>query len=161
MAAEFLQREIRQFCRKVGADHYNGPIAPMQLRGDDNSNVGKPLNILWVPATTGEDRFNHIFPLLPWKCGCVKNDLCLFGLGLNQDVKWDEARKEMVQCPLCDEWYHCSCLGVTLRQFRRSNLDCGCQVLPNNTRQVKSKDRYVSKRTVTKTCERVHYMLLY
>jgi len=76
MAAEFLQREIRQFCRKAGAD---GPIAPMQLRGDDNSNVGKPLNILWVPATTGEDRFNHIFPLLPWKCGCVKNDLCLLG----------------------------------------------------------------------------------
>ncbi|XP_074616588.1 uncharacterized protein LOC141875988 isoform X2 [Acropora palmata] len=103
----------------------------------------KPVNILWVPATLGHDTYDHIVPLLPWKCGCVSSELCLFGRGLNQEDKWRTQRKEMVQCSSCREWYHCVCLGYSLRQVARSNLDCGCRLLPQNSRRVLSKERSV------------------
>lgn len=84
MAVQFLQREIRQFCCKPGADRYNGPVNPfLYAQADESATPLKPVSILWVPATLGEDRFNHILPLLPWKCGCVISALCLFGSGLH------------------------------------------------------------------------------
>lgn len=141
MAAQFLQREIRQYCSKPGADHYNSPVTLLIYTDPTEAQCLKPVNILWVPATLGHDTYNHIVPLLPWKCGCVSSELCLFGRSLNQEDKWRTQRKEMVQCSSCREWYHCVCLGYSLRQVARSNLDCGCRLLPQNSRRVLSKER--------------------
>lgn len=107
MAAQFLQREIRQYCSKPGADHYNSPVTPLIYTDPTEAQRLKPVNILWVPATLGHDTYNHIVPLLPWKCSCVSSELCLFGRGLNQEDKWRTQRKEMVLCSSCREWYHC------------------------------------------------------
>ena len=144
MAAQFLQREIRQFCRKAGTEHYNSPIVPLIMdspSADSDHSAVESLNVLWVPATLGEDRFNHILPLLPWKCGCIRDDFCVFGFGLHREEKWSALRKEMVQCTFCHEWYHCCCLGYSLRQMERSALDCGCRMLSRTARHVESRDR--------------------
>lgn len=66
-AAEFLWREIQQYCNKPGADHFNGPITPQSC--------SFPIHILRVPSTLGEDTYNHIVPLWAWKCSCIDNDL--------------------------------------------------------------------------------------
>lgn len=152
MAAQFIQREIIQYCCKQGADRYNGPVTPFIY---ESASPRQPVNILWVPATLGEDRFNHILPLLPWKCGCINSELCLFASGFHQEEKWKEHRKEMVQCLRCHEWYHCMCLGYTLRQVARTNLDCGCSsVLSRRSRHVQSRDRWVQQRNPSHLVDR-------
>ena len=55
MAAQFLQREICQYCSKPGADHYNSPVTPLIYTDPTESQRLKPVNILWVPATLGHD----------------------------------------------------------------------------------------------------------
>ena len=80
MAVQFLQREIRPFFWKVGTEYYNGRIAPLIMdtpSADSDDSAGEALNVLWVPATLGEKRFNHILTLLPWKCGLEIIFACL------------------------------------------------------------------------------------
>ena len=41
------------------------PLVMDSPSADSDDSAGKALNVLWVPATLGEDRFNHVLPLLP------------------------------------------------------------------------------------------------
>lgn len=139
MASHFLKREIRQFIKKPAADHFHSTVAPLNSNSTAGGSIlGNTINILWVPANLGEETFNHIVPLLPYKCGCVGNDLCLFSYGMNKE--WKEKKSEFVKCRKCNEMYHACCLGYTKRQFSRINADCGCQSLQEN---LESKDRYL------------------
>lgn len=83
-----------------------------------------PFHIIWLPLTGQGNNFNHICPLLPWKCGALDASLCVFWRGLNTQFS---TRNEMVQCLTCFEWYHCVCLGITLAEAQDSTIvDCGC-----------------------------------
>ena len=69
--------------------------------------------IIWLPLTEQGNTFNHICPLLPWKCGALDAFLCVFWRGFNTQ---HSSRNEMVQCLTYFEWYHCVCLGISLEE---------------------------------------------
>ena len=80
--------------------------------------------IIWLPLTEQGNTFNHICPLLPWKCGALDAFLCVFWRGFNTQ---HSSRNEMVQCLTCFEWYHCVCLGISFEEAKDSTIvDCGC-----------------------------------
>ena len=121
-AAGSLNTPIQQHCELAGTVWYNtkeGP--PCCLRPEIEE---KPFHIIWVPLTGEGSTYNHIRPLLPWKCGALDDYLCVFWRGLKSHYS---GCNEMVQCLTCFEWYHCVCLGISLQEAKDSTIvDCGC-----------------------------------
>lgn len=137
LTAVFLERPIHQHCNLGGSSVYNTLKTPLCCYEEPQS-IGErvePLHILWHPLLGEGERYNHISPLLPWKCGAVASGCCTFGWGI---LAHHRARNEMAQCLRCSEWYHCACLGVPMEEARNNTInDCGCS-LPVNLR---SRDR--------------------
>lgn len=136
LASELLRRPIKQFCLLAGADHYRARVEPFERQSDDGSIAC--LDILWIPLTLrdGEkNNFNHIVPLLPWKCGAAPYKLCLFSGDMNAD--FSNLKSDFAQCDVCQEWYHTCCLGLSLRLINRmEHFSCGCDVLPGDGSRV-------------------------
>ena len=122
--AGFLKMPIQQHCILVGAAHFNTTENPPCCF--EEGSAEKPFQIIWLPLTGQGNTFNHISPLLPWKCGAVDSKHCIFWRGVNGGHK---SCNEMVQCLTCNEWYHCACLGITLEEAKDSTIvDCGCSL---------------------------------
>jgi hypothetical protein len=140
LASDFLRRPIRQFCLLPGADHYRTRVEPFHLQNDEE--IGTSINILWVPLTAdhGQDnRYNHVVPLLPWKCGAAPHKFCIFNSVMNN--KFSNLRSDMAQCDLCHEWYHTCCLGLSLHNINRlERFSCGCDVLPADADQITTRN---------------------
>lgn len=119
--AGFLKVPIHQHCVLEGAAFCNTvENPPCCFEGGSK----KPLHVLWLPLTGQGYSFNHISPLLPWKCEAMVFKNCIFWRGFNSEHKLS---KEMVQCLTCNKWYHCSCLGISLQEAKdRTIMDCGC-----------------------------------
>ena len=119
--AGFLKVPIHQHCVLEGAAFCNTlENPPCCFEGGSK----KPLHVLWLPLTGQGNSFNHISPLLPWKCEAMVFKNCIFWRGFNSEHKLS---KEMVQCLTCNKWYHCSCLGISLQEAKDSTImDCGC-----------------------------------
>ena len=138
--SDFLRRPIRQFCLLPGADHYRTRVEPFQLRNDEE--MGTPLDILWVPLTVEHgqsNHYNHIVPLLPWKCGAAPHKFCMFNSDMNH--KFSNLKSDLAQCDLCQEWYHTCCLGQSLHHINRmERFSCGCDVLPGDAAQISTRN---------------------
>jgi hypothetical protein len=128
LAAVVLGHPILQHCH-VMQPKYNlcrRLILPACLTA---SNIAA-LNVVWVPTRPPHGRVSHIVPaickangpLLLWrsKCGMLSLARCLY---FEQ-----EAEHPMVQCDLCDQWFHCECICVEEKdvQGRSTTWFCGC-----------------------------------
>ena len=121
-AAGFLKKPIQQHCELSGAVWYNTKQSPPCCFQPDREEG--PFHLIWLPLTGQGNTFNHIRPLLPWKCGALNAFLCVFWRGFNTQ---HSSRNEMVQCLTCFEWYHCVCLGISFEEAKDSTIvDCGC-----------------------------------
>ena len=101
LASNFLRRPIRQFCLLPGADHYRTRVQPCENLSDDET-FGETLDILWLPLTVEDgqnNHYNHIVPLLPWKCGAAPYKLCT--LNSQSNHVFSNSRSELAQCDLC------------------------------------------------------------
>ena len=110
-AAGFLKKPIQQHCELSGAVWYHTKQSPPCCFQPDREEA--PFYIIWLPLTGQGNTFNHICPLLPWKCVALDAFLCVFWRGYNTQYS---SRNEMVQCLTCFEWYHCVCLGISLEE---------------------------------------------
>lgn len=118
-----LKKPIQQHCKLEGAVWYNEKEGSPCCCSQENELVD-PFHIIWLPLPGHGNNFNHICPLLPWKCGALDASLCVFWHGLNTQCS---TRNEMVQRLTCFEWYQCICLGITLAEAQDSTIvDCGC-----------------------------------
>ena len=99
-AVSFLKKAIQQHCELSGAVWYNTKQSPPCCFQPDREEG--PFHIIWLPLTGQGNTFNHICPLLPWKCGALDAFLCVFWRGFNTQ---HSSRNEMVQCLTCFEWY--------------------------------------------------------
>lgn len=127
-AAGFLKVPIQQHCTLPGAAFYNTlENPPCCLPQEASQYHNKPFHIIWLPLNGHGNTYNHICPLLPWKCGAMDSWHCLFWRGFHKD---HQACNEMVQCLSCNEWYHCACLDITLEEAKDCTImDCGCSLL--------------------------------
>ena len=87
-AAGFLKKPIQQHCKLDGAEWYNEKEGPPCCCSQENELVD-PLHIIWLPLTGHGNNFNHICPLLPWKCGALDVPLCVFWRGLKCSEQCD------------------------------------------------------------------------
>ncbi|KAJ7364966.1 Rad2 nuclease [Desmophyllum pertusum] len=83
-AAGFLKRPLQQHCNLAGAVWYNRKASPPCCFQHESGDV-KPFHIIWLPLTGQGTTYNHICPLLPWKCGAVDASLCVLWRGLNRE----------------------------------------------------------------------------
>lgn len=131
LTAGYLGRPIQQHSCLGTSAGYNTLASPPCCY-EAPSTTGDPMksfHILWHPLLGEGERYNHISPLLPWKCGAMSKSCCIFGWGILASHK---SRNEMAQCFQCSEWYHCACLGISLEEATNNTMsDCGCR-LPQN-----------------------------
>lgn len=139
-AAEFLRREIQQYCNKPGADHFNGPITPQSRPF--------PIHILGVPSTLGEDTYNRIVTLWPWKCSCIDNDLNFFVLieyistpNLSLHHCWRQLKLRREEC-YCTLDINCA-LFHALQQTKKLNQ------LPNHMYRVSGQNSPAEQRNAS------------
>ncbi|CAB3992688.1 Hypothetical predicted protein, partial [Paramuricea clavata] len=108
----------------------------------NHEEMGTPLDILWVPLTVEHgqsNHYNHIVPLLPWKCGAAPHKFCMFNSDMNHE--FSNLKSDLAQCDLCQEWYHTCCLGQSLHHINRmERFSCGCDVLPGDAAQISTRN---------------------
>lgn len=132
LLSHLLSRPIQQHCKKY--QQYQQLILPPLTPPA----IPSSLHLVWVPANP-RNAFASINHVVPAVCslgpyGSSIEDCAFLGLGLCcfMDSHHKDITLGWVECTLCGQLVHDTCMGVTAAAFSlQDDFPCGCDCLQN------------------------------